>query len=287
MKGEVMPIYFLKLRVTVWVFLGHAILFLMLTILTQTGGVIWFAALIVKHLIPVRFRFRFSQLAFFGILYSMSTLWLIPPLAKVLGREQLPIWSNAHVKPESFLFWYLNRTYVRPELKKVVEEVAVQMQDQYPGAVIYYLDACFPFFDGFPLLPHLSHRDGKKIDLVFFWNDQKTGKSVQGTPSPYGYGVCAKAGQGEYSYIKECLGQGYWYFSPDNRFGELFYDPARYTFDEEKNREMVIRFARHPDVGKIFIEPHLKTRLSLEKEDKLRKQGCRAARHDDHIHVQM
>lgn len=39
-------------------------------------------------------------------------------------------------------------------------------------------------------------------------------------------------------------------------------------------------------VEKLFIEPHLKTRLRVESP-KIRFQGCRSARHDDHIHFQL
>ncbi|MFT5619364.1 MAG: hypothetical protein ACI85I_002607, partial [Arenicella sp.] len=39
--------------------------------------------------------------------------------------------------------------------------------------------------------------------------------------------------------------------------------------------------------GKVFIEPHLKTRLGLENYSKIRFHGCQAVRHDDHIHVQL
>ena len=38
--------------------------------------------------------------------------------------------------------------------------------------------------------------------------------------------------------------------------------------------------------AKVFIEPHLRRRLGVESS-KLRFQGCRAARHDDHIHMQL
>ena len=39
-------------------------------------------------------------------------------------------------------------------------------------------------------------------------------------------------------------------------------------------------------VGKVFVEPALADRLGLA-DPKLRFQGCRAARHDDHVHVQL
>jgi hypothetical protein len=39
-------------------------------------------------------------------------------------------------------------------------------------------------------------------------------------------------------------------------------------------------------VDRIFIEPHLAQRLGVSSP-LVRFQGCRAARHDDHIHVQL
>ena len=44
--------------------------------------------------------------------------------------------------------------------------------------------------------------------------------------------------------------------------------------------------ANLPDIGKDFIEPHLAKRLGATTS-KIRFQGCKAARHDDHIHVQL
>jgi hypothetical protein len=35
------------------------------------------------------------------------------------------------------------------------------MDEKFPGTVTIALDANFPFVNGFPLLPHLSHADGK------------------------------------------------------------------------------------------------------------------------------
>ena len=42
-----------------------------------------------------------------------------------------------------------------------------------------------------------------------------------------------------------------------------------------------------PQIKKIFIEPHLKQRLGLQKENKIRFHGCGAVRYDDHKHVQL
>lgn len=59
-----------------------------------------------------------------------------------------------------------------------------------------------------------------------------------------------------------------------------------FSFDTDKTRELVDLFAKQPTIGKIFIEPHLKTRLNLTS-NKIRFHGCQAVRHDDHIHVQL
>ncbi|KIT14546.1 hypothetical protein [Jannaschia aquimarina] len=44
--------------------------------------------------------------------------------------------------------------------------------------------------------------------------------------------------------------------------------------------------ARDPRVGKVFLHPHLVARLDAA-DPKIRFQGCRAARHDDNIHLQL
>ncbi len=62
-------------------------------------------------------------------------------------------------------------------------------------------------------------------------------------------------------------------------------DLEKYKLDEERTRELVRLFAEDKSVRKILIEPHLKSRLKLGQYDKIRFQGCKAARHDDHIHV--
>ena len=43
---------------------------------------------------------------------------------------------------------------------------------------------------------------------------------------------------------------------------------------------------RSRGIGKIFIEPHIPAGLGISN-DAIRFQGCRAARHDDHIHIQL
>lgn len=261
--------------------------FVLLTLLTQTGGLIWLLSRLLTKGLPSRYQSRFIISLVFIVLYLSTTLFVVPPLAKKYGRVPLPVFSNPHLKPENLLFAVLNRHYVRPELRSALEEVANQMQTRHPGLVVWYLDANFPFIDGYPLEPHFSHNDGKKVDLAFYWNDTNTGKTIAGTPSPFGYGVCAKPSSGEYDYAADCESKGFWYISLDKTLAEPFFNKANYTFDTEKTRELARLLAEHPSVGKILIQPHLEKRLGLERYDKFRRQGCKAARHDDHFHVQL
>ena len=39
-------------------------------------------------------------------------------------------------------------------------------------------------------------------------------------------------------------------------------------------------------IGKVFVEPHIPASLGISS-DVIRFQGCLAARHDDHIHIQL
>ena len=92
--------------------------------------------------------------------------------------------------------------------------------------------------------------------------------------------------QGEVNTREMCLEKGYWQYDY-SRYLTLGSDPENYAFDEMRTRAMIELFAAQASVHKMFIEPHLKTRLGLNAMDKLGFQGCRAVRHDDHLHIQM
>ena len=58
------------------------------------------------------------------------------------------------------------------------------------------------------------------------------------------------------------------------------------VFSEKGTKKLIKNILKSRDVGKIFIEPHLKNRINL-KNKKIRFHGCGAVRHDDHIHVEL
>jgi hypothetical protein len=259
-----------------------------LTVLTQIGGFVFLIALASNQWIQARiqtpWRLRLAKFSYFAGLYLLATFLIIPLLARPFGRVPLPIFGE-NLRPLRFFTCLLNRHYVRVELKTVALDIADEMQTRYPGTKLSYLDANFPFFDGFPLIPHLSHNDGKKLDLAFCYRDAATGKIRNGSPSWLGYGVyeapqtdeqdqpaqCAQKGQWQYSFIKAIVPQG---------------RKSHYAFDAPRTKAMIELFATQPSVEKLFIEPHLKARLGLNSP-KVRYHGCQAVRHDDHVHVQV
>ena len=58
------------------------------------------------------------------------------------------------------------------------------------------------------------------------------------------------------------------------------------TFDLKRTAFFIRLLTQDANIKKIFIEPHLKTRMRL-KHAKIRFHGCHAVRHDDHIHFQL
>ncbi len=266
----------------------HTLFFALLTLLTQIGGFIWLLSLYLNGLAQKRRRIRGLRWVIFIGLYTMTTIFVVPPVARyAFNRVPLPVYSNPHLEPENVVYCIFNRTYVRPEFLQALELVAEQMQEKFPGAAIWFMDANFPFIDGYPLHPHLTHDIGKSIDITFYWKNAKTGVPLRKNPSPHGYGLWAEAKPGEFDYAKHCKAQGYWYIGYDGEFASWGCNRKKYAFDEARTRELMRLIAAHPAFGRILIQPHLKQRLGLEHYDNIVAQDCFSARHDDHVHVQL
>ena len=147
---------------------------------------------------------------------------------------------------------------------------------QFPGTVTLALDGNFPFLDAFPMLPHLSHGDGDKLDLAFYYVDAG-GYAPGRTASPIGYFAFERVGE------ETC--PAVW---PTLRWDMAWFQPLVRDLDLEPQRTaaLIRALVADPRVGKVFVEPPLAARLGVAAE-KVRFQGCRAARHDDHIHLQL
>ncbi|GAA5022490.1 hypothetical protein GCM10011506_00830 [Marivirga lumbricoides] len=251
----------------------------MLTIITQVGGVLYFLTLLTAKAFKLN---QLKGLAMFGVLYLITSFAILPAMAPVFGRTALPFTGN--LKPLNFGTCLLNRHYVTPELKYQLVEIADEMNKQFAGSVTHYLDGNFPFFNGFPLIPHLSHNDGKKLDLAFFYT--KKDGSINSAPGFIGYGIYESPAEGEVDYPARCREQGYWQYGILSSF-VINLGNGDYQLDVDRTRTLIKLMAEHRLTSKIFIEPHLKQRWELDQYKNIRFQGCRAVRHDDHIHTQV
>lgn len=258
----------------------------LLTLFTQVGGIIFLACKLLFKFTKRKLNFAF-KLCFFVGTYLLLTFTLIPFVASKFGRVPLPYFvsEGAPLKPLNFGFCLLNRNYVRPELKKVLIATAQQMNQKYPNTIVCYLDTSFPFIDRFPLLPHLSHHDGKKADLAFCYLDAATGEKIESNaPSWTGYGIFEAPQNGESNKTQECKKSGHWQYDFTKYFG--FSLSKKMKLDTTRTKSLVQFLANSPQIHMILIEPHLKNRLGL-LSGKIRFQGCHSVRHDDHIHVQL
>ncbi|MHA3913369.1 hypothetical protein [Halovulum sp. GXIMD14793] len=159
--------------------LAHIIIIAALTITTQVGGIAWLAAVVTQ-------RGLVRRVGTFMVAYA--ALWVGASWnAPAFGRQALPCFVGQEavlkVKP---IYCLLNRHYATPEAAAVAQELAAHLDQVFPGTRTVVLDANFPFLDGFPLLPHLSHDDGRKVDLAFFYRDEG-GYLRDVTRSPLGY----------------------------------------------------------------------------------------------------
>lgn len=247
--------------------IGHGLAVLALTLISQIGGVAWLAALPFRR---KRQGFMSAFMLAYGLLWATAT-----SLAPLAGRVPLPCGGDGPLRSQSLLYCALNRNYVTPELAALALDLATDMAQSFPGTVTLALDAGFPF-TALPLLPHLSHDDGEKLDLALYWQDTSGQYQPARSKSPLGYWGYADG-------PSDC---------PD-RWADLRWDMQWLNtalpdlqLDHPRTRAALTWLANDPRTGKILIEPHITATLSVT-HPKIRFQGCRPARHDDHIHLQL
>ncbi len=259
--------------------------FVLLTLLTQIGGVALLIGWLLAKLFVAR-RSRGPVILAFALVYAAMTVLIVPPLAAIGGRVPLPcgFGPDRHYAAGNVLYCALNRNYVDPRLRSMIDALARHMDEVYPGTRTLYLDANFPFFDDYPLFPHLSHDDGRKLDLAFYYDDA-AGQYLPGAlRSPIGYwGFEQPAGSDQ----SACRGKAGF----DLRWNMDWLQPLLpgLTLDAGRTRDAVawlVSAGSEYGVDKLFLEPYLARRLGVGSP-LLRFQGCHAARHDDHIHVQI
>ncbi|GAA0643592.1 hypothetical protein GCM10009101_15390 [Brevundimonas lenta] len=195
-----------------------------------------------------------------------------------VGLVTLPCDASTPLEPTRPYYCRRDRHFVTPPAREALVTAAKAMRARYPGEVLRFMDASGP--DGEkPFPPHLSHGDGRQIDLGLYYTDVK-GRPLDHFPATDRYG-------------------GYWPAEPPRPGEEIACPngrPARaekpdppanrpWRLDEARTKALIQALIADRRVRRILIEPHLERRLGLWGHPKLRFAGCQAARHDDHIHV--
>jgi len=177
-------------------------------------------------------------------------------------------------RPVNVSYCLLGRNYVTLAARSVVVDAAGKMAARYPGFVLFYMDASGA--DGRrPFAPHLSHGDGREVDLALVY-DSRDGRPLAKPPTPTGYYANINPRPGDPLPCRNVKGS------------QRAADPppdAPWRLDEPRTRDLATTLIQDTRVKRIFLEPHLKLRLGLGDQSKVRFQGCWAGRHDDHIHV--
>ena len=266
--------------------LGHGLAVVLLTAVTQIGGLAYLAALLLRATLFRRSRYPATALLLpFLLFYGGATLALRTEMFTTRIPLSCASDESRALAAASPLLCLLNRNYVSADLYHALEALSGHMDQRFPGTLTQVLDTGFPFFDNFPLLPPLSHDDGRKADLAFYYRDGE-GEYRRGLlASPLGYWGFTPPRPGE---PQPCAGGGSlfslrWdmgWFQPLVR-DDISLDAAR----TKAALEWLTSEGRLYGIEKILLEPHLKSRLGLTS-DRIRFQGCGAARHDDHIHVE-
>ena len=269
--------------------LGLLLLFLvaLLTLLTQIGGVVlwlWLAVSdVLRRAAPDRLiGRRLAAVALFVPFYLGVSLLLVPPVAGAFGRVPLACWSDRESAygPLTRAICLTNRHYAAPTARAALDATAARLAAVAPGRRLVYLDAGFPFHAWFPMLPHLSHGDGRKIDVALLFVDPGSRRPLPGRArSPIGYGGYVPPAPGA---ALPCSGIRSW-----RRWDFDWLQPLLPDLDLDvvALRGLFAALVASPRVARVFIEPHIGARLGM-RHDKIRFQGCGAARHDDHIHIE-
>ncbi|MGL4321345.1 MAG: hypothetical protein ACRCS3_10835, partial [Paracoccaceae bacterium] len=218
--------------------LGHIALIATLTLLTQLGGLAWAMALPFRRRLPV-------------FLLGYAALWALAPA--VSPHAHLPCFGQP-LRMQSALYCAMNRHYVTPDLASVAQDAASKMAAEHPGTITLALDVSFPFLHGMPMIPHLSHDDGEKLDLAFYYTTPDGTHLPGRTRARLGYFAF------EMTPPEVCPAntltlrwnlrwpQGLW---PDR------------PLDGPRTAALIRLLAADPRVAKVFVEPPLAAALGL------------------------
>jgi len=194
------------------------------------------------------------------------------------GLVPLPCAEAGPLRPAEPMYCRRDRHFMTPAARRALLRAAEHVAREHPGAVVRYMEASWPSGTR-PMPPHLSHGDGRQIDIAIFYEDRK-GRPLGRPPlSP-----------------NRRLARGYGAYEPPRREAERVCaggphdrpDPPSsrgWRMDAARTEALVQALLAERQVRRIFVEPHLKRRLGFAADNRVRFAGCSAARHDDHLHV--
>jgi hypothetical protein len=195
------------------------------------------------------------------------------PRPNAAGLVPLPCREAGPLRPVHPDYCRRQRQFVTPRVRATLLAASEAFAARHPGRVVRYMEASWPSGER-PMPPHLSHGDGREIDIVLFYEDRSGRPKRQPTASGYG-GFEPPRREAE----RVCQGVASTHSFPDP-------PPTRaWRLDEAASADPMRLLLADRRVRRIFIEPHLKGRLGFVADARVRFAGCQAARHDDHLHV--
>ena len=196
------------------------------------------------------------------------------PATSPVGLVPLPCTDTGPLRSAHWRYCDRDRNFVTARARRSLIAVAEGIARGRPGYVLRYMEASWP--SGVrPMPPHLSHGDGREVDLALFYVD-RAGRPLPRPPTRDGYRAYEPPRR---EADRVCTGAHTPHDAPDPPAGRSW------RLDEAATADLVRRLSADPAVRRIFIEPHLKQSLGFAGDPKVRFAGCAAARHDDHIHV--
>ena len=266
------------------------LLFVILTALSQVGGLILLLWLQLYHFFKKRFKNawvrRGVHVGGFVVFYLFLMFVIIPPLARIQDRVPLPMSKSGALVPVTYWTAIFGRNYIKSEGRAKLENIAEAYVKKHPDLKVKYMDCNYPFRINMPgtknvwilegLLPHITH-DGTKADIALVYND-KNGLSSNLTPTAFGYGSSVDPLPTETCTPCACEHSGYWQYS----FMYRNIPRTDYPLNNELSTELIKLFDRNLPYT-IFLEKHLQQRFNLHGN--FSQAGCHSVRHDDHFHV--
>ena len=274
--------------------LGITLLFVLLTALSQVGGIILLLWLLLYQIFKKRFKNAWVRsgvnVGGFAVFYLFCMFIIVPPLARIQDRVPLPMSKSGALVPVSYWTAIFGRNYIMSKGRAKLETIAEAFIKKHPELKVKYMDCNYPFRfmgsddksnnQGFPILeglfPHITH-DGTKADIALVYND-KNGQSSNLTPTAFGYGSSVDPLPTETCTPCACENSGYWQYS----FMYRNLPRTEYPLNIKVSADLIRIFDRHL-TDKIFLEKHLQQRFNLHGN--YAQAGCHSVRHDDHFHV--